>query len=49
MAAELGTGQLVSLLPTPVTAALAGLNDRGIRLYDSIRIPEYPIPVGSPG
>ncbi|WNG81244.1 FAD-dependent monooxygenase [Mycobacterium sp. ITM-2016-00316] len=34
-------GQLISVLPTRVTAALAGLNSKGIRLYDSIEVPEY--------
>lgn len=47
--ALIGAGQLISLLPTPVTAALAGLNDKGIHLYDSIQIPEYPVPVGHRG
>lgn len=47
--ALIGAGQLISLLPTPVTAALAGLNDKGIRLYDSIEIPEYAVPVGRRG
>jgi hypothetical protein len=32
-----------------VTAALAGLDDKGIRLYDSIQIPDYPVPVGLRG
>ena len=47
--ALIGVGQLISLLPTPVTAALAGLDDKGIRLYDSIQIPDYPVPVGLRG
>lgn len=34
-------GQLISVLPTRVTAALAGLNSKGLRLYDSIEVPEY--------
>ena len=42
-------GQLISLLPTPLTSAIAGLNDKGIRLYDSIRVPDYPVPVGPRG
>jgi len=44
--ALIGVGQLISLLPKPVTSALAGLNDKGIRLYDSIPIPDYPVSVG---
>ena len=43
--ALIGAGQLISLLPKPVTAAIAGLNDKGIRLYDSIDVPDYPVPV----
>ncbi|CAM3630238.1 FAD-dependent monooxygenase [Mycobacterium frederiksbergense] len=34
-------GQLISVLPTRVTAVLAGLNSKGIRLYDSIEVPQY--------
>ncbi|MDZ7882118.1 MAG: FAD-dependent monooxygenase [Mycobacterium sp.] len=34
-------GQLISALPTRVTAVLAGLNSKGIRLYDSIEVPQY--------
>lgn len=45
----IGAGRLISLLPRPVTAALAGLNDKGIRLYDSIRVPDYPEYVGPRG
>jgi 2-polyprenyl-6-methoxyphenol hydroxylase-like FAD-dependent oxidoreductase len=47
--ALIGAGQLISLLPKPVTAAIAGLNDKGIRLYDSIDVPDYPVPVGPRG
>ena len=43
--ALVATGQLVSLLPARLTAAVAKLNDKGIRLYDSMRAPDYPIPV----
>ena len=34
-------GQLISVLPTPLTAMLAGLNSKGLRLYDSIEVPQY--------
>ncbi|WP_395308348.1 FAD-dependent monooxygenase [Mycobacterium sp. AMU20-3851] len=37
----IGGMRLVSALPRPLTDALAGLNRKGIRLYDSIRVPEY--------
>lgn len=33
-------GQLISILPTPLTATVAGLNSRGIRLYASITVPQ---------
>lgn len=39
--ALIAAGQLISMLPTPVTAALTRLNRRGIRLYDSIKVPQY--------
>lgn len=43
------TGRLISLLPTPVTSAVAGLNDTGIRLYDSIQVPDYAMAVARRG
>ncbi|TFV57160.1 FAD-dependent oxidoreductase [Mycobacterium sp. PS03-16] len=43
--ALLGVGRLVSILPTSVSGALARLNDKGIGLYDSIAVPDYPLPV----
>lgn len=39
--ALIGVGRAISVLPTPVTAVLARLNSKGIRLYDSIVVPEY--------
>ena len=39
--ALIGAGQLISVLPTRGTAVLAGLNSKGIRLYDSIEVPQY--------
>ena len=47
--ALIAAGQLISLLPTPITSAIAGLNDKGIRLYDSIGVPDYPVSVGPRG
>jgi 2-polyprenyl-6-methoxyphenol hydroxylase-like FAD-dependent oxidoreductase len=39
--ALIGAGRLISVLPEPLTAALAGLNSKGLRLYDSIEVPRY--------
>ncbi len=36
-----GVGRLVSMLPLGVTQALARLNDSGLRLYDTMPLPEY--------
>ncbi|MDA2889444.1 FAD-dependent monooxygenase [Mycolicibacterium sp. BiH015] len=36
-----GIGRAITLLPLGVTQALARLNDRGIRLYDTMPLPEY--------
>jgi 2-polyprenyl-6-methoxyphenol hydroxylase-like FAD-dependent oxidoreductase len=33
--------QLVSLLPASLTTALAKLNTKGLRMYDSMRVPDY--------
>ena len=41
--ALIAAGRLISVLPEPVTAVLAGLNSKGIRLYDSIEVPRYPL------
>jgi len=35
----------VSLLPQRLTSAIANLNDKGVRLYDTMRAPDYPLPV----
>jgi 2-polyprenyl-6-methoxyphenol hydroxylase-like FAD-dependent oxidoreductase len=40
--ALIGTARAISVLPLGVTQALAKLNRRGIRLYDSMPLPEYP-------
>lgn len=36
--------QLISALPTGLTRSLMRFNDKGIRLYDSMRVPRYPPP-----
>lgn len=38
--------QLVSLLPAALTRAVAKRNTRGLRLYDSMPVPDYPPPEG---
>jgi hypothetical protein len=40
--ALVGTARAVSVLPLGVTQALARLNRKGIRLYDSMPLPDYP-------
>jgi 2-polyprenyl-6-methoxyphenol hydroxylase-like FAD-dependent oxidoreductase len=35
--------QLISALPTGLTRSLVKFNDKGIRLYDSMRVPDYPV------
>jgi len=39
--ALVGIARLVSVLPTGVTQAVARLNDRGVRLYDTMPLPDY--------
>jgi hypothetical protein len=34
--------QLVSSLPAPFTRAVAKLNTRGVRMHDSMQVPDYP-------
>ena len=34
--------QLISLLPTGVTMFVARLNNKGVRLYDTMKVPTYP-------
>ena len=34
-------GRAISVLPLPVTQALARLNSKGVRLYDTMPLPEY--------
>jgi hypothetical protein len=33
--------QLISFLPSPVSRAVAKLNTTGVRMYDSMRVPDY--------
>jgi hypothetical protein len=33
--------QLISMLPAGLTKAVARLNTKGVRLYDSMRVPDY--------
>ena len=40
--ALVGIGRLVSALPPGVTQAVARLSDRGVRLYDTMPLPDYP-------
>ena len=40
--ALIAVGRTISMLPQRVTSAVANLNDKGIRLYDSMRAPTYP-------
>jgi 2-polyprenyl-6-methoxyphenol hydroxylase-like FAD-dependent oxidoreductase len=50
--ALVGIGRAVSVLPLGVTQALARLNDRGLRLYDTMPLPRYdesPEAVAAPG
>jgi hypothetical protein len=37
--------QLISLLPARLTKAVAKLNTKGVRLYDSMQFKEYTTPV----
>jgi 2-polyprenyl-6-methoxyphenol hydroxylase-like FAD-dependent oxidoreductase len=43
--ALIGAGRLVSILPTALTQALARLNTKGIRLYDTMPVPDWPVRV----
>ena len=40
--ALIGGARAVSILPLGVTQALARLNRKGVRLYDSMPLPDYP-------
>jgi 2-polyprenyl-6-methoxyphenol hydroxylase-like FAD-dependent oxidoreductase len=43
--ALIGVARTVSLLPAGLTRAIAKLNTKGVRLYDTMRPPDYPLPV----
>ncbi len=38
----IGAGRLISALPLGLTQSIARLNSRGIRLYDTMPLPDYP-------
>jgi 2-polyprenyl-6-methoxyphenol hydroxylase-like FAD-dependent oxidoreductase len=40
--ALVGTARVISVLPLAVTQAAARLNRKGVRLYDSMPLPDYP-------
>ncbi|MBU8811030.1 FAD-dependent monooxygenase [Mycolicibacterium goodii] len=40
--ALVGVGQLISVLPVGLTRSLARLNDKGVRLYDTMPLPQWP-------
>ena len=42
--ALIGLARTISVLPEGLTRSVAKLNDKGVRLYDSMRAPEYPEP-----
>ncbi|GAY14265.1 FAD-dependent monooxygenase [Mycobacterium sp. shizuoka-1] len=37
-------GRALGALPTSLTTAVARLNDKGVRLYDAMGYPDYPVP-----
>jgi 2-polyprenyl-6-methoxyphenol hydroxylase-like FAD-dependent oxidoreductase len=41
--ALVATGRTLSALPAGLTRAIARLNNKGIRLYDAMRYPDYPV------
>jgi hypothetical protein len=42
--ALIGTARTLSFLPPGITRSVARLNTKGIRLYDSMPLPDYPAP-----
>jgi 2-polyprenyl-6-methoxyphenol hydroxylase-like FAD-dependent oxidoreductase len=40
----LSLGRVISVLPMRLTSAVANLNSKGVRLYDTMRAPDYPVP-----
>ena len=50
--ALVGIGRTVSILPLPLTQTLMRLNDKGVRLYDTLPLPDYeksPGTIAAPG
>ncbi|OLP04200.1 FAD-dependent oxidoreductase [Mycolicibacterium porcinum] len=43
--ALVGAGRLISRLPSGVSQRLARLNDKGVRLYDTMPLPNWPVPL----
>jgi 2-polyprenyl-6-methoxyphenol hydroxylase-like FAD-dependent oxidoreductase len=43
--ALIGLAQTISLLPASVNRAIAKLSNKGVRLYDTMRAPDYPVPI----
>jgi 2-polyprenyl-6-methoxyphenol hydroxylase-like FAD-dependent oxidoreductase len=43
--ALMGAARVISVLPARVSQALAKLDKKGVRLYDTMSAPEYPLPV----
>jgi 2-polyprenyl-6-methoxyphenol hydroxylase-like FAD-dependent oxidoreductase len=41
----MGVARAISVLPASVLEAVANLNKKGVRLYDTMSAPEYPMPV----
>jgi 2-polyprenyl-6-methoxyphenol hydroxylase-like FAD-dependent oxidoreductase len=39
----IGVGRLISALPLSVTQSVARLNNRGVRLYDTMPLPSYQV------
>lgn len=47
--ALVGAGRLISMLPLGVTQSLARLNTKGVRLYDTMPLPDWPAPSNGTG
>ncbi|MGV0738488.1 FAD-dependent monooxygenase [Mycobacterium syngnathidarum] len=47
--AVVGAGRLISMLPLGVTQSLARLNTKGVRLYDTMPLPDWPAPSNGTG
>ena len=40
-----GAARTISLLPAGLSQAIAKLSTNGVRLYDTMRAPDYPLPI----